>query len=66
MRRHIRVFIQNHQKRRIAMHEKLKAAFSRLSALAAAYLPSGYKETLLEMAMEIDRLRAEINDLKGK
>jgi len=48
------------------MHEKLKAAFSRLSALAAAYLPSGYKETLLEMAMEIDRLRAEINDLKGK
>lgn len=48
------------------MHEKLKAAFSRLSALEAAYLPSGYKETLLDMAMEIDRLRAELNEMKGK
>ena len=48
------------------MHEKLKAAFSRLSALAAAYLPSGYKETLLEMAMEIDRLTAEVKKLKEK
>lgn len=48
------------------MHEKLKAAFSRLSALAGAYLPAGYKETLLEMAMEIDRLRAEVNQLKEK
>ena len=48
------------------MHEKLKAAFSKLSAIAAAYLPSGYKETLLDMAMEIDRLRAEIDEMKGK
>lgn len=48
------------------MHEKLKAAFSRLSAMAAVYLPSGYKETLLDMAMEIDRLRAEVNEMKGK
>lgn len=48
------------------MHEKLKAAFSKLSAIAAAYLPSGYKETLLDMAMEIDRLRVEVNQLKGK
>ncbi|MGK5038697.1 hypothetical protein [Janthinobacterium sp. LB3P118] len=44
----------------------MKAAFSKLSAIAAAYLPSGYKETLLDMAMEIDRLRAEVNQLKGK
>ena len=48
------------------MHEKLKAAFSRLSALAGAYLPDGFKGTLLEMAMEIDRLRAEIDEMKGK
>ena len=48
------------------MHEKLKAAFSRLSALAGAYLPAGVKGTLLEMAMEIDRLRAEVNQLKEK
>ena len=46
------------------MHEKLKAAFSRLSALAGAYLPAGFKTTLLDMAMEMDRLRAEINVLK--
>lgn len=44
----------------------MKAAFSKLSAIAAAYLPSGYKETLLEMAMKIDRLEAEINQLKGQ
>lgn len=48
------------------MHEKLKEAFSKLSAIAAAYLPSGYKETLLEIAMEIDRLRTEVNQMKGK
>jgi|GEM_PF-5458056 hypothetical protein len=48
------------------MHEKMKAALSRLSALAAAYLPSGFKETLLDMAMEIDRLSAEIKQMKEK
>ena len=48
------------------MHEKLKAAFSRLSALAGAYMPAGFKGTLLEMAMEIDRLTAEVKKLKEK
>jgi len=48
------------------VHEKLKAAFSRLSGLAGAYLPAGFKETMLQMALEIDRLRAEIDEIKGK
>jgi hypothetical protein len=46
------------------MLEKMKAAFSRMGVLAAAYLPPACKETLLEMAAEIDRLRAEIEVLK--
>lgn len=48
------------------MHEKMKAAFSRLGVLAANYLPVGFKETLLEMAKEIDSLKAEVQQLKGK
>ena len=46
------------------MHEKMKAAFSRLGVLAANYLPVGFKETLLEMAKEMDSLRAELDQLK--
>lgn len=46
------------------MLEKLKASFSKLGVLAAAYLPPGFKEAMLDMASEIDRLRAEINALK--
>ena len=46
------------------MLEKMKAAFSRLGVLAAAYLPPGFKDTLLDMAAEMDRLRAEIEVLK--
>jgi hypothetical protein len=46
------------------MLEKMKAAFSRLSALAAAYLPTGFKDVMLDMALEVDRLRAEVNQLK--
>ena len=46
------------------MLEKMKASFSRLSALAGAYLPAGFKDVMIEMAGEVDRLRAEINELK--
>lgn len=48
------------------MLEKLKDAFSRLSALAGAYLPAGFKNTLLDMAAEIDRLRAEVDTLRSQ
>lgn len=46
------------------MLEKMKTAFSKMSALAGAYLPVGFKDGLLDMAHEIDRLRLEINELK--
>jgi hypothetical protein len=46
------------------MLEKMKASFSRLGVLAAAYLPPGFKDVLLDMAHEIDRLRLEIDTLK--
>lgn len=48
------------------MLEKMKAAFSRLSPLAGAYLPAGFKDALLEMAHEIDLLRREIQTLKER
>ncbi len=46
------------------MLEKMKAAFSRLNPLAGAYLPPGFKDALLCMAQEIDRLTAENKLLK--
>lgn len=48
------------------MLEKMKAAFSRLSPLVGAYLPAGFKNALLDMAQEIDRLTAENKLLKEK
>lgn len=46
--------------------EKFKACFSRLSVMAANFLPSGFKTSLIEMAFEVDRLKAEIQQLKEK
>ena len=46
------------------MLEKFKAAFSRLGVLAAAYLPPGFRDAMLEMAAEVDRLRLEVQQLK--
>jgi hypothetical protein len=46
------------------MREKMKAVLARLGFMAKSYLPEGLIETLLEMAAEIDRLRAEIEVLK--
>ncbi len=48
------------------MLEKMKRSLSQLGALAAAYLPPGFKNVLLDMAQEIDSLRAEINQLKER
>ena len=48
------------------MLEKMKTAFSRLSALAGAYLPTGFKDTLLDMAAEIDRLRIQVDELRSQ
>lgn len=48
------------------MLEKMKNSLSRLGVLAAAYLPLGFKDVLLDMAQEIDSLRAEFEKLKGE
>ncbi len=45
--------------------ERFKAAFSSLGALAATYLPKQFKDALIDMALEVDRLRAEVDKLKG-
>lgn len=45
------------------MLEKMKWSLSKLSVVAASWTPREFKETLLEMASEIDRLRAEVNAL---
>lgn len=46
------------------MLEKMKNSLSRLGVLAASYLPPGFKDVMLDMAQEIDSLRAEIEALK--
>jgi hypothetical protein len=47
------------------MLNKMKSSLSGLSALVSIYFPEQMKETLLQMATEIDRLRAEIDVLKN-
>ncbi len=46
------------------MLAKMQSVIKRLSPTAKAFLPGGLTEILLEMAEEIDRLRAENNQLK--
>lgn len=49
------------------MLEKMKKSLSGLGVLAAAYLPPGFKEVLLQMAAKIDSLEAEIEAInQGK
>lgn len=48
------------------MLEKMKNSLSRLGVLAAAYLPPGFKDVMLDMAQEIDSLRAEMEQLKER
>lgn len=46
------------------MHEKMKAALSRLSTMAAGFLPPGFKDALLEMAHQSDEQKAEIKAIR--
>lgn len=48
------------------MLEKMKQVMSGLSVMAATYMPRGFKESLLDMAAEIDRLRVEVNQLRSQ
>lgn len=45
--------------------ERFKGAFSSLGVLAAQYLPRGFKDALIDMAAEVDKLRRELDELKG-
>ncbi len=45
--------------------ERFKASFSSLGVLAASYMPRGFKDALIDMAHEVDKLRAEVNEMKG-
>lgn len=44
------------------MHEKIKVALK----LAGPFMPASVKELLLEVGAELDRLRAEVNELRSK
>lgn len=46
--------------------ERFKAAFSSLGVLAASYMPKGFKDALIDMAHEVDKLRAEVEALKAE
>jgi hypothetical protein len=46
------------------MLERLKASFSKLGVLAGAYLPPDFKETLLTLAGEHDRLSSRVTQLE--
>lgn len=48
------------------MDQRMRAVLARLSVMAKAYLPGGLTEVLQDMAAEMDRLRAEIDKLKGE
>lgn len=48
------------------MGERMKAVIRCISVMARAYLPGGLTGVLQDMADEIDRLRAEVNQLKEK
>ncbi|MYM67299.1 hypothetical protein GTP45_10700 [Pseudoduganella sp. FT55W] len=43
------------------MHEKIKRAL-----VLAPFLPKSVKDLLLEIGAELDRLRAEVNELRSK
>lgn len=46
--------------------ERFKASFSSLGVLAASYLPKGFKDSMIDLAAEVDKLRREIDQLKGE
>lgn len=43
------------------MYEKIKAAIK-----SAVFMPAPVRELLLEVGTELDRLRAEVNELRSK
>lgn len=45
--------------------ERFKSAFSSLGVLAAQYLPKQFKDSMIDLAHEVDKLRREVDELKG-
>lgn len=48
------------------MHEMMRKAIATLGTLAKAYVPAAVLNVFLEYGTELDRLRAEVNDLRSK
>lgn len=44
--------------------ERFKTSFSSLGVIAANYLPRGFKDSMIDLAHEVDKLRNEVNELK--
>lgn len=48
------------------MEALMKAALVKLSAMVTMYFPAALKDALLGYGAELDRLRAEVNELRSK
>ncbi len=48
------------------MLEKMSQALGKLSAMAKMYLPADARAALLAYGEELDRLRAEVSELRSK
>lgn len=48
------------------MFQAMQAALSKLSMTVQLYFPTALRQVLLDQAEEIDRLRAEVNQLRSK
>jgi hypothetical protein len=56
----------HHEKEQPGYRAAMLAALSKLSAMVQMYFPGALKQALLDQAEEIDRLRAEVDDLRSK
>lgn len=48
------------------MEKLMHAALAKLSAMVKAYFPPELRAALLEFGTELDRLRAEVDELRSK
>lgn len=47
------------------MHSRMLEALAKLSPTVSMYFPAALKQVLLDQAKEIDRLRAELDELRS-
>jgi len=48
------------------MEDLMHAALAKLSAMVKAYFPADLRAALMEYGKELDRLRAEVDELRSK